>query len=58
MVEHGNHNPNVVGSNPTIIIIYINYQTEGSIVWLMPLFWEQKIKGSNPFLPKINYKMR
>jgi hypothetical protein len=27
MVERGNHNPNVVGSNPTIII------TEGSIVW-------------------------
>ena len=47
MVERGNHNPNVVGSNPAIII------TEGSIVWLMHLFWEQKIKGSNPFLPKI-----
>ena len=47
MVERGNHNPNVVGSNPTIIIL----KTEGSIVWLMHLFWEQKIKGSNPFLP-------
>jgi hypothetical protein len=47
MVEYGNHNPNVVGSNPTII----NINTEGSIVWLMYLFWEQKIKGSNPFLP-------
>ncbi len=31
MVERGNHNPDVVGSNPTIII-YFN--TEGSIVWL------------------------
>lgn len=30
MVERGNHNPDVVGSNPTIII-YLN--TEGSIVW-------------------------
>ena len=30
MVEYGNHNPNVVGSNPTIII-YFN--TEDSIVW-------------------------
>lgn len=28
MVERGNHNPNVVGSSPTIIIY-----TEGSIVW-------------------------
>jgi hypothetical protein len=28
MVERGNHNPDVVGSNPTIIIL-----TEGSIVW-------------------------
>ncbi len=27
MVERGNHNPDVVGSNPTIII------PEGSIVW-------------------------
>lgn len=56
MVEHGNHNPNVVGSNPTIIIIFI--QTEGSIVWIMRLFWEQEIKGSNPFLPKLFNKMR
>ena len=24
MVEHGNHNPNVVGSNPTIIINILN----------------------------------
>lgn len=30
MVERGNHNPNVVGSSPTIII---NILTEGSIVW-------------------------
>jgi len=28
MVERGNHNPDVVGSNPTIIIL-----TEGSIAW-------------------------
>lgn len=32
MVERGNHNPDVVGSNPTIII-YLNINTEGSIVW-------------------------
>ena len=58
MVEHGNHNPNVVGSNPTIITLYflniIFIKTEDSIVWLMHLFWEQEIKGSNPFLPKID----
>lgn len=29
MVERGNHNPDVVGSNPTVIILL----TEGSIVW-------------------------
>lgn len=43
MVERGNHNPDVVGSNPTIIIfIFIIYTyiklilniTEGSIAWL------------------------
>lgn len=28
MVERGNHNPDVVGSSPTIINL-----TEGSIVW-------------------------
>lgn len=31
MVERGNHNPNVVGSNPTIIILTL--YTEGSIAW-------------------------
>lgn len=30
MVERGNHNPDVVGSSPTIIIYYCS---EGSIVW-------------------------
>ena len=30
MVERGNHNPEVVGSSPTIIIIKF---TEGSIAW-------------------------
>lgn len=45
MVENRNHNPIVIGSNPIIII------TGDNIVWLMYLFWEQKIKGSNPFLP-------
>ncbi len=49
MVEYGNHNPSVAGSSPAIIIKI----TEDSIVWLMYLFWEQKIKGSNPFLPII-----
>ena len=32
MVERGNHNPDVVGSSPTIII-FILLITEGSIVW-------------------------
>jgi hypothetical protein len=30
MVERGNHNPDVVGSSPTIIILIL---TEDSIVW-------------------------
>ena len=32
MVERGNHNPDVVGSSPTIIICLYKI-TEGSIVW-------------------------
>ena len=31
MVEHRNHNPSVIGSNPIIIILI---ETEDSIVWL------------------------
>ena len=31
MVERGNHNPEDVGSSPTIIIFFMF--TEGSIVW-------------------------
>ena len=32
MVERGNHNPEDVGSSPTIIIFFFML-TEGSIVW-------------------------
>jgi hypothetical protein len=54
LVERGNHNPKVIGSNPIIINFFlINKYTESSIVWLMYLFWEQEIMSSNLIFPII-----